>query len=78
MASLASHYSTHHGPAHCGCAYHGCAYHGLHVPRLHSPWPVFFNQTQRARAVLTAWAEAMAWPANQRAPDDQVFDIGEI
>eukprot|EP00964_Phaeocystis_antarctica_P038402 scaffold21976_cov56-Phaeocystis_antarctica.AAC.1 len=35
---------------------------------------VFFNQTQRARAVLTAWAEAMAWPANQRAPDDQVFD----
>ena len=35
---------------------------------------VFFNQTQRARAVLRAWAEAMAWPANQRAPDDQVFD----
>ena len=24
--------------------------------------------------MLTAWAEAMAWPANQRAPDDQVFD----
>ena len=33
---------------------------------------VFFNQTQRSRAVLRAWAEAMAWPANQRAPDDQV------
>ncbi len=35
---------------------------------------VFFNQTGRARAVLTAWAEAMAWEENTRAPDDQVLD----
>ena len=35
---------------------------------------VFFNQTMRAKAVLTAWSEAMAWNKNQRAPDDQVFD----
>ena len=35
---------------------------------------VFFNQTRRARAVLTAWAEAMAWEENTRAPDDQVLD----
>ena len=35
---------------------------------------VFFNQTRRARNVLTAWAEAMAWPENIKAPDDQVFD----
>ncbi len=35
---------------------------------------VFFNQTSRAKAVLTAWAEAMAWWENQRAPDDQVLD----
>ena len=33
---------------------------------------VFFNQTCRAKAVLTAWAEAMAWRENERAPDDQV------
>ena len=35
---------------------------------------VFFNQTRRARAVLTAWAEAMAYQGNIRAPDDQVLD----
>ena len=35
---------------------------------------VFFNQTIRATRVLTAWAEAMAWDGNTRAPDDQVLD----
>ena len=35
---------------------------------------VFFNQTRRAKSVLTAWAEAMAWEENTKAPDDQVFD----
>ena len=35
---------------------------------------IFFNQTSRARGVLTAWAEAMAWDTNTRAPDDQVLD----
>ena len=32
------------------------------------------NQTRRAKSVLTAWAEAMAWEENTKAPDDQVFD----
>ena len=36
---------------------------------------VFFNQTRRARALLTAWSEAMAWDANTKAPDDQVLDL---
>ena len=36
---------------------------------------VFFNQTHRARALLTAWSEAMAWEANTKAPDDQVLDL---
>ena len=35
---------------------------------------VFFNHTRRAKSVLTAWAEAMAWEENTKAPDDQVFD----
>ena len=35
---------------------------------------VFFNQTRRAKSILTAWAEAMAWKKNTKAPDDQVFD----
>ena len=35
---------------------------------------IYFNQTSRARGVLTAWAEAMAWGPNARAPDDQVLD----
>ena len=35
----------------------------------------FFNTTVRAKAVLTAWAEAMAWEPNARAPDDQVLDL---
>ena len=29
----------------------------------------------RATRVLTAWAEAMAWEGNTRAPDDQVLLI---
>ena len=35
---------------------------------------VFFNKTKRSKALATAWAEAMAFPANQQAPDDQVLD----
>ena len=34
----------------------------------------FFNQTFKAKKLLVAWAEAMAYPANQKAPDDQVLD----
>ena len=32
------------------------------------------HQTQRAHAVLTAWAEAMASEGNTNAPDDQARD----
>eukprot|EP00967_Tisochrysis_lutea_P099446 scaffold147727_cov27-Tisochrysis_lutea.AAC.2 len=32
----------------------------------------YFNQTQAARRLLRAWAEAMAYPSNHRAADDQV------
>ena len=42
------------------------------VSPLHLPY--ISPQTQRSRAVLTAWAEAMAWPENTKAPDDQVLD----
>ena len=35
----------------------------------------FFNQTERSKAVLNAWAEAMAWEGNARAPDDQVLGL---
>ena len=35
---------------------------------------VFFNKTNRAKNMLRAWAEAMAWEGNSRAPDDQVLD----
>jgi hypothetical protein len=35
----------------------------------------FFNATTRARHVLTAWAEAMAWAPNSRVPDDQVLSL---
>ena len=35
----------------------------------------FFNQTRRAKAVLKAWAQAMAFEANHRVPDDQVLDL---
>jgi len=34
----------------------------------------FFNKTERAVLLATAWAEAMAFPANQQAPDDQVLN----
>ena len=34
----------------------------------------FFNHTHRAQHVLTAWAEAMAYDSNSRAPDDQVLN----
>jgi hypothetical protein len=34
----------------------------------------FFNQTFKAKKLLVAWAEAMAYKANQKAPDDQVLD----
>ena len=35
----------------------------------------FFNQTERSKAVLNVWAEAMAWDGNARAPDDQVLGL---
>ena len=34
----------------------------------------FFNHTFRAKKLLTAWAEAMKYKTNERAPDDQVLD----
>ena len=34
----------------------------------------FFNQTFKAKKVLVAWAEAMAYMPNHKAPDDQVLD----
>ena len=34
----------------------------------------FFNHTHKSRNVLTAWAEAMAYETNVRAPDDQVLN----
>ena len=36
---------------------------------------VYFNSTTRAKNLLVAWAEAMAYPPNERAPDDQVLDL---
>ena len=35
---------------------------------------VYFNSTKRAKNVLVAWAEAMAFDTNPRAPDDQVLN----
>ena len=35
---------------------------------------VYFNNTVRAKNLLTAWAEAMAFDTNTEAPDDQVFN----
>ena len=35
---------------------------------------IYFNQTFSAQKVLTAWAEAMAYEKNVKAPDDQVLD----
>ena len=34
----------------------------------------FFNTTTNAKGVLNAWAQAMAYPKNHKAPDDQVLD----
>ena len=34
----------------------------------------YFNRTKPAKDLLNAWAEAMAYPPNERAPDDQVLD----
>ena len=35
---------------------------------------VYFNSTDRAKNLLVAWAEAMAFDTNFRAPDDQVLN----
>ena len=34
----------------------------------------FFNQTYRSKKLLAAWAEAMQYGTNSKAPDDQVLD----
>ena len=36
---------------------------------------MFFNNNDRARNLLRAWAQAMAYPPNIHAPDDQVLDL---
>ncbi len=36
---------------------------------------MYFNQTFNAQKVLVAWAEAMAYEKNVKAPDDQVLDV---
>ena len=35
----------------------------------------FFSQTYPSKKLLVAWAEAMAYKHNQKAPDDQVLDL---
>ena len=35
----------------------------------------WFNKTEAAESLLTAWAEAMAYEPNQNAPDDQTMDL---
>lgn len=44
-----------------------------HTPNIGSA-VAFFNHTYRAKKLLTAWAEAMRYGTNQKAPDDQVLD----
>eukprot|EP00964_Phaeocystis_antarctica_P068613 scaffold41563_cov60-Phaeocystis_antarctica.AAC.1 len=44
-----------------------------HTPQVGSA-VAFFNQTYRAKMLLTAWAEAMQYKTNKEAPDDQVLD----
>ena len=44
-----------------------------HTPNIGSA-VAFFNHTFRAKKLLTAWAEAMKYKTNSRAPDDQVLD----
>ena len=45
-----------------------------HIPNTGSA-VAFFQQTYRAKKLLVAWAEAMAYGPNKRAPDDQVLDL---
>ena len=45
-----------------------------HIPNTGSA-VAFFQQTYRAKKLLVAWAEAMAYGPNKRAPDDQVPDL---
>jgi hypothetical protein len=45
-----------------------------HIPNIGSA-VAFFQQTYRAKKLLVAWAEAMAYGPNKRAPDDQVLDM---
>ena len=44
-----------------------------HTPNIGSA-VAYFNQTYRAKHLLTAWAEAMQYSTNSRAPDDQALD----
>ena len=44
-----------------------------HTPNIGSA-VAYFNQTDRAKKLLTAWAEAMEYSTNAQAPDDQVLD----
>ena len=52
--------------------YWGNETNGQVVPSLGSG-VVYFNDTSRSMHLARAWAEAMAFPANQQAPDDQVL-----
>jgi hypothetical protein len=44
-----------------------------HTPNIGSA-VAFFNSTYRAKKLLIAWAEAMKFDTNPKAPDDQVLD----
>ena len=44
-----------------------------HTPNVGSA-VAFFNQTYRSKKLLAAWAEAMQYGTNSKAPDDQVLD----
>ena len=44
-----------------------------HTPNVGSA-VAFFNQTYRSKKLLAAWAEAMQYGTNAKAPDDQVLD----
>jgi len=44
-----------------------------HTPNVGSA-VAFFNQTYRSKKLLAAWAEAMQFSTNAKAPDDQVLD----
>ena len=35
----------------------------------------YFNKTEAAERLLLAWAQAMAYPPNSDAPDDQALDL---